>query len=307
MLKCIADAIQEWDAPLELEDSSRLRYRRILRRLEEFCAARSIQTMNDLSLEELDRFRRSRKLARTTSARELQVLRQCFSFCVERKWARENWAKKIKAPPNPKPREVVPYTSEQVALLLVACDRLGQTAYERQRARGITLLMRHTGLRIGDVVTLARDRVRDGKIALYTQKTASFIFLPLPADVLSALAALPLPRRADGIPIESGYYFWSGATSKRALVNDAGRTFRAVARIAEIPNAHPHRFRHTLATEILAKGGTLQDVADILGISIKVAEKHYAKWSPARQERIFALMRVVQIPAGEETARGLIQ
>lgn len=66
------------------------------------------------------------------------------------------------------------------------------------------------------------------------------------------------------------------------------------ARIAEILNAHPHRFRHTLATEILAKGGTLQDVADILGISIKVAEKHYEKWSPARQERIFGLMRAVQ-------------
>ena len=35
-------------------------------------------------------------------------------------------------------------------------------------------------------------------------------------------------------------------------------------------------------------------MADILGISIKVAEKHYEKWSPARQERIFGLMRAVQ-------------
>ena len=307
MLKRIADAIQEWDAHLELEDSSRLRYRRILRRLEEFCAARSIQAMNDLSLEELDRFRRSRKLARTTSARELQVLRQFFSFCVERKWTRENWAKKIKSPPNPKPREIVPYAAQQVASLLAACDRIGQTAYERQRARAMILLMRHTALRIGDVVTLAKDRVCDGKIALFTQKTAGFIFLPLPPDVLAALASLPLPRRADGTPVDSGYYFWTGSMSKRALVNDVGRTFRAVARIAQVPGAHPHRFRHTLATEILAKGGTLQDVADILGISIKVAEKHYAKWSPARQERIFALMRVVQIPAGEEKARDLIQ
>jgi len=68
-----------------------------------------------------------------------------------------------------------------------------------------------------------------------------------------------------------------------------------VARLSGVPNAHPHRFRHTLATEILARGGTLQDVADILGISVKVAEKHYAKWSQARQNRITALMEAFQV------------
>ena len=34
----------------------------------------------------------------------------------------------------------------------------------------------------------------------------------------------------------------------------------------------------------------MSDVADILGISETIARKHYAKWSPARQERISALM-----------------
>ena len=77
-------------------------------------------------------------------------------------------------------------------------------------------------------------------------------------------------------------------------MDDAGRALRLVFRLASVPGAHAHRFRHTLTTEILARGGTLQDVADILGISIKVAEKHYAKWSSARQERILGLMRAVQ-------------
>ena len=57
--------------------------------------------------------------------------------------------------------------------------------------------------------------------------------------------------------------------------------------------AKAHRFRHTLATDILVKGGTEQDVADVLGISLAIVRKHYAKWTPARQERILTLMKSV--------------
>ncbi len=58
-----------------------------------------------------------------------------------------------------------------------------------------------------------------------------------------------------------------------------------------VPQAHAHRFRHTLATSILASGVTLSDVADVLGIGEHVARKHYKKWS---QDRISALMQAVQ-------------
>ncbi len=64
-------------------------------------------------------------------------------------------------------------------------------------------------------------------------------------------------------------------------------------RASGVEDAHAHRFRHTLATEILANGGTLADVADILGISEWVARKHYAKWNQARQDRIAAFMTVI--------------
>ena len=57
-----------------------------------------------------------------------------------------------------------------------------------------------------------------------------------------------------------------------------------------MPKAHAHRFRHTLATELLGRGASFEDVADILGNSPEIVRKHYAKWSPARQARIDALM-----------------
>jgi len=50
-----------------------------------------------------------------------------------------------------------------------------------------------------------------------------------------------------------------------------------------------HRFRHTLATEVLELGGTIDEAADILGDTPNVIRKHYAKWTAARQARIDAL------------------
>jgi integrase len=62
---------------------------------------------------------------------------------------------------------------------------------------------------------------------------------------------------------------------------------------AGVKGAHAHRFRHTLATDLLAKGATCEDVADILGNSPNIVRKHYAKWSRAREERITGLMQSV--------------
>lgn len=39
------------------------------------------------------------------------------------------------------------------------------------------------------------------------------------------------------------------------------------------PFAHAHRFRHMLATEILARSGTEPDCADILGVSRSVVRE----------------------------------
>ena len=60
-------------------------------------------------------------------------------------------------------------------------------------------------------------------------------------------------------------------------------------------NAHAHRFRHTLATELLGRGASFEDVADILGNSPAIVRKHYGKWSPARQSRIDALMDSISV------------
>ena len=59
----------------------------------------------------------------------------------------------------------------------------------------------------------------------------------------------------------------------------------AVFKLAKVPGAHCHRFRHTLASEILGKGGTIEDAANILADSPATIRRHYAKWTSEQQTR----------------------
>ena len=153
------------------------------------------------------------------------------------------------------------------------------------------LLLRYTALRISDVATLSHDQFRDGHVFLRTVKTGGMVFLPVPPELHEALNCLPTTRGVCGLPT---HFFWNPVTmSRRCVVGVAERTLASVFKKSAVPNAHAHRFRHTLATEILTKGGTEQDVADVLGISATIVRKHYAKWTPARQARISNLLQAV--------------
>ncbi|MCZ6489776.1 MAG: tyrosine-type recombinase/integrase, partial [Acidobacteria bacterium] len=151
------------------------------------------------------------------------------------------------------------------------------------------LLMLHTGLRISDVALLRKDRVSNGKIFLYAKKNGIAVILPLKQVVLDALADLPDPA---GAGVDCPFYFFNGK-SVNSLMNRAQRLLHIVFRKSSVAGAHSHRFRHTLASNILAKGGTTDDVADVLGISPLIAQKHYIKMTVGRQERIERIMNSV--------------
>lgn len=290
-VKPITEAITAFENHIQpLEDSTQRKYKNVMTHLRGYCAASGLHDVIELTVEHLDAYRSGRKISPTTSMKELQTLRQFCAFCLERKWLDENHAKKIKSPRNIRPEEVVPYSKAEVVMVLRACDELGRGNYERLRAKAMVLLLRYTGLRISDIATLARDRITNGQILLHTQKTGGTVYLPLPGELQLILEALPCPRNGGARPL---HFFWNGVTSRRAAVGIAERTLAAVFKRSGVKNGHAHRFRHTLATEILARGGTEQDVADILGISPVVVRKHYAKWSQARQQRISTLFEAV--------------
>ena len=157
----------------------------------------------------------------------------------------------------------------------------------RENARRIwafVLLLRNSGLRIGDAVTLERSRITGDKLFLYTAKTGTPVYVPLPAFVLTALEAVP--------KISERHFFWSGESKRDSATGDWQRALKGVFTEAKIPDGHAHRFRDTFAVGLLQAGVPMDRVSVLLGhSSIKVTEKHYSPWVRARQEQLEADVR----------------
>jgi site-specific recombinase XerD len=68
------------------------------------------------------------------------------------------------------------------------------------------------------------------------------------------------------------------------------RSIRVLFKMAGV-SGHPHMFRTSCAVRLLQSGVSLENVAAILGNTIRIAEKHYAPWVAARQNVLEAEVR----------------
>lgn len=64
---------------------------------------------------------------------------------------------------------------------------------------------------------------------------------------------------------------------------------------AGIDDGHSHRFRDSFAVALLARGISMEHVATLLGISVKIAQKHYAPWETKRQGALDDALSSVEI------------
>ncbi len=139
------------------------------------------------------------------------------------------------------------------------------------------LVLRHTALRVSDVVTLRKDAIswdsasRSWRVRVRTTKTGDSVHMPVPQTLTDALNSLPLPRNA---PQNCPYFFWNGVSTQRAAVGIAERSLSAVFKKSGVPKAHAHRYRHTLATKLLGDGASYELIADTLGNTPEVVRKH---------------------------------
>jgi len=124
--------------------------------------------------------------------------------------------------------------------------------------------------------------VQGDKLFLFTAKTGTPVYCPLPPVVMNALNAIP----------DSAYYFWTGTSKPKSAVGDWQRSLKRLFTLAGVPDAHAHRFRDTFSVELLLAGVPIERVSVLLGHqSVRITEKHYAPWVRARQEQLEADVR----------------
>ena len=125
------------------------------------------------------------------ATKNLERLRAFFRFCMHDDWIAKNPARAVKAP-KVTDKPTLPFSQAEMQRILKACDRYPGN---RDRLRAFVLVMRYSGLRIGDTISLNEARLRDSKLLLYTAKTGTPVYVPFPPVVMKALVSWRRMRR----------------------------------------------------------------------------------------------------------------
>ncbi len=274
--KFIADAEAR-----NLREPTLYKYRLLFRQLRDFATQYKLSHVTDFDVDWVRRFRASWPNKNVAARKKLEALRAFFRFVHESGWIQTNPASRLK-PPKVTDPPTAPFTRDQVKNILDACDEYPDRASYAVRLRALVLLLRYSGLRIRDAITLSRSRIQDDKLFLYTAKTGTPVYCPLPPFVVEALNAIP----------PSTYFFWTGQSKPKSAVGDWQRSLKKLFVLAGVPDGYAHRFRDTFSVELLLAGVPIERVSILLGHqSVRITEKHYAPWVRARQEQLEADVR----------------
>ena len=154
----------------ELRSPTLYKYRLLFRRLRDFGKQNGSRFIAELDVTQVRHFRASWPDHNLSALKKLERLRAFFKFCVSNKWIPENPARKEQLK-NPKIEQppTLPLSRDEVGRIIAACDEYPDRA-NSVRLRALVLLLRYSGLRIRDAVTLKADRIYNGKLFCTRQK-----------------------------------------------------------------------------------------------------------------------------------------
>jgi integrase/recombinase XerD len=215
------------------------------------------------------------------------------------RWWSEETGKPSPMASVPAPKTTVPVieplSRDQVAAILRACDltREATTTWRRSfvmrrdtalRDRAIVLVLLDTGVRaaelcdlkVGDIdLTTGRVIVRKGKggrgRTVYLGKAARRAVWRYLSQREDAAASDPL---------------FVGRNDRPLAGSSLHRLIRRLGERAGVRNLHPHRFRHSFATEFLRNGGDLLSLQRLLGHRGLEMVRRYAEITDTDLERV---------------------
>jgi integrase/recombinase XerC len=185
----------------------------------------------------------------------------------------------------------LPHAVPKALAVEEALETLAQAAVEQEEpwmaARDVALftLLYGCGLRLGEALGLNRGILPLGETMIITGKGDKQRLLPVLPVVGQAiedyLALCPWPGAAEA-PL------FVGARGKRlnpGVVQRQMRHLRAVLGLAE--SATPHALRHSFATHLLAQGGDLRIIQELLGHASLSTTQRYADVDNARLTTVY--------------------
>ena len=203
-----------------------------------------------------------RTITMETHRQRMRTVRQFFERIIEWDWPDAPPRNPVIARDIPKKPEPLPeFLDDRDAAKLMAAAR----ASTDPRDRLVVELLARTGMRAGELAGLEADAVvqigAGHWLRIPLGKLRNDRYVPLHPELTELLAAwtaasLEHIRRHKRLVADH-----RGPLDRHVI----GRIVRRVGRAAGVPGVHPHRLRHTLATQAINRGMRLEAIAALLG------------------------------------------
>lgn len=218
----------------------------------------------------------SRRLAPKTAQRLATAMRSLLRFWHLQGLISGPLDQAVPAVANRRPGLPRPLEPGQVQALLASCDR--DSAAGRRDLAMVTMLAR-MGLRAGEVAGLRLEDIdwRAGALTV-CGKGNRRDQLPLPADVGAAVANW-LRHGRPSTALDRSVFVRVKAPHQGLTSGGVTQAVAAAARRAGLGTVYAHRLRHSAATAMLAEGGSLAEIGQVLRHRRPLTTAVYAKVS----------------------------
>ncbi len=228
--------------------------------------------------------RRSEGLSSRSLARNLSVLRSFFRFLDLTEGIKNQAIHNVRSPkvPHSVPRPL----GEQVALdVLETISEFEAEPWVRARDVAVATLLYGCGLRISEALGLDRDDVPAGDTMVIRGKRGRERVVPVLPVVREAIAdyisLCPFDLGGDE-PLFRGK---RGGRLNPRVIQSAMQMVRASLGLPE--SATPHALRHSFATHLLAAGGDLRTIQELLGHANLSTTQHYTEVDTSVLTRVY--------------------
>ena len=229
--------------------------------------------------------RRSGGAGARTLGRGLSGIRSLLRFLERRGLANAAGATALRAPRQPKSLPK-PLTDKQALAVVDAGEQLSEEAWITARNVAVLTLLYGCGLRISEALGLGPDdfagRPTSLRIAGKGGKTRIVPLIAAATNAVETYVALcPHPLAKDG-PLFRGA---RGGPLQPAIIQREMQRLRGALGLPD--SATPHALRHSFATHLLAGGGDLRTIQELLGHASLSTTQVYTGVDSARLLEIY--------------------
>jgi integrase/recombinase XerC len=223
-------------------------------------------------------------ISRSSIARGLSTLRNFFRFLDRTACVHNPAVKAIKTPRVPKTVPKALDESDAMATITTASE-LHDEPWLAARDTALLILLYGCGLRLGEALSLTCGDIPDGDTLRIMGKGRKERIVPVLPIVRKSITAYRKLCPFAPMPDAALFVGKRGKALNPGVMQRQVRRLRALLGLAE--TATPHALRHSFATHLLAQGGDLRTIQELLGHASLSTTQRYTMVDAAHLAKVY--------------------